>query len=370
MITSSRKRGFTLVELLVVIAIIGILIALLLPAIQAAREAARRATCINKLKQIGLATHNFHDSYKKFPSTQYSSSISTNSGYGYSWLTYLLPYLEEQNLYDQLEIRTYKDYRSTSGVDAQVLEARASSVAGFICASYSGEEFASTAGSTAYTGTDQGPITNYKSLGATTQESLDFIASNAGGSGYVSSTNKSKHPDGAIYPGERRRLSDYTDGLSNTAICCETKEPISSVWYDGQEATLVAFPNDANTVLEDPSSTNYQFWTFDGYETGKYEDDSLVALTSEQLPFVSWTDKQYEEENGSITTGYEGATDFSGPDTTYVFGPSSDHPGVVNHLFADGTVHSISKEVDPSLYWFVVTRNGGDPASEFFTFYQ
>jgi len=63
----SPQRGFTLVELLVVIAIIGILIALLLPAIQAAREAARRASCINKLKQIGLSLHNFHDKYKRFP---------------------------------------------------------------------------------------------------------------------------------------------------------------------------------------------------------------------------------------------------------------------------------------------------------------
>ncbi len=62
-----KKRGFTLVELLVVIAIIGILIALLLPAIQAAREAARCAACINNLKQMGLAFHNYHDANKKFP---------------------------------------------------------------------------------------------------------------------------------------------------------------------------------------------------------------------------------------------------------------------------------------------------------------
>ena len=92
MITRSRKRGFTLIELLVVIAIIGILIALLLPAIQAAREAARRATCVNNLKQLGVALHTHHDGYGKFPA---ASSIGPAPG-GWSWLTYLLPFCEAE----------------------------------------------------------------------------------------------------------------------------------------------------------------------------------------------------------------------------------------------------------------------------------
>ncbi len=88
---SARKRGFTLVELLVVIAIIGILIALLLPAVQAAREAARRASCSNNLKQLGLAMHNYHDTYKTLPIGAFSCCWGT-------WKVAVLPYIEQQAL--------------------------------------------------------------------------------------------------------------------------------------------------------------------------------------------------------------------------------------------------------------------------------
>jgi prepilin-type N-terminal cleavage/methylation domain-containing protein len=83
MVTKSRRRGFTLVELLVVIAIIGVLVALLLPAIQAAREAARRNQCTNKMKQLGIALMNHHDTYKKFPLlTSINQAADAGSGNG------------------------------------------------------------------------------------------------------------------------------------------------------------------------------------------------------------------------------------------------------------------------------------------------
>jgi prepilin-type N-terminal cleavage/methylation domain-containing protein/prepilin-type processing-associated H-X9-DG protein len=98
----TKRKGFTLVELLVVIAIIGILIALLLPAIQAAREAARRSQCTNNMKQLALAAHNFHDSYKEFPSVTHQDMFKEQGGAWYRWgyTMPLLPYIEQEPLYE------------------------------------------------------------------------------------------------------------------------------------------------------------------------------------------------------------------------------------------------------------------------------
>ena len=94
-----KLRGFTLVELLVVIAIIGILVALLLPAVQAAREAARRTQCKNNMKQIGIALHNVHDTEGALPQGVYTDPNVPRSP-GLSWLTRLLPFIEEQPTHD------------------------------------------------------------------------------------------------------------------------------------------------------------------------------------------------------------------------------------------------------------------------------
>jgi prepilin-type N-terminal cleavage/methylation domain-containing protein len=105
---SRRRIGFTLIELLVVIAIIAILIALLLPAVQQAREAARRTQCKNNLKQIGLALHNYHDTFKLFPGSSYCPTITHPNGMNtishcHSYAESMLPYFEQAPLYNQID---------------------------------------------------------------------------------------------------------------------------------------------------------------------------------------------------------------------------------------------------------------------------
>jgi len=128
-----RRSAFTLVELLVVIAIIGVLVALLLPAVQAAREAARRSQCVNNLKQLGLTTHNYHDTYRNFPAGH------NNAGtYAWGWGTFILPFMEQGNLFDQLNpnVRTGQ-YPDTVPTGTNIYN---TPIDAFVCPSDPGED--------------------------------------------------------------------------------------------------------------------------------------------------------------------------------------------------------------------------------------
>jgi prepilin-type N-terminal cleavage/methylation domain-containing protein len=128
----NKRVGFTLVELLVVIAIIGILVALLLPAVQMAREAARRSECENNLKQLGLAVLGFESGNKQLPTSGEGKVGATKAFDMHSTLTYLLPYMEQENVYDRFNLAY--PYNAAAAPQNQV--AAKSEVRSFLCPSH------------------------------------------------------------------------------------------------------------------------------------------------------------------------------------------------------------------------------------------
>lgn len=203
------RRGFTLVELLVVIAIIGVLIALLLPAVQQAREAARRSQCLNHLKQVGLAVHNFHDTYNELPPAR----IATNY---LGWSALILPFLEQQNLYEQIDLK--KNYAN------QLEEVQRTSIATYICPSRRGVGSLTTT-----------PQSSQADIGA----AWDFATCD----NHNNSTYRAETSSGMIIIAKGNQnayrsltsMASVTDGLSNTLMIGERHVPISGI---GIEETM------------------------------------------------------------------------------------------------------------------------------------
>src|SRR3954467_10381401 len=209
----SRKSGFTLIELLVVIAIIAILIGLLLPAVQKAREAAARMKCANNLKQLGLALHNYEGANGKLPPLYPGTAPgSTAFNYKYTWsvLAQLNPYLEQTAIYNTMDLNQPM-YDSANQITAPNRFAVVQKVSLFLCPSDRGVPVSS-----AYGVTDMGP-TNY----------VACHGSGLSGGGYGSPIAA----DGIFIAVYGNRITDITDGTSNTAALSE------SILGDGAEVS-------------------------------------------------------------------------------------------------------------------------------------
>ncbi|WP_197531323.1 DUF1559 family PulG-like putative transporter [Posidoniimonas corsicana] len=202
------RTGFTLVELLVVIAIIGVLIALLLPAVQAAREAARRTQCLSQLKEVGLAVQNHHDTRGHFPTGR-----NRSDQFGVSWAFEILPYLEEQPVYDA--------YIDSERVDSDAnAAAMRTPIPAYACPSRR-----SAAADRDFDNDDQAPLVRGSAV-------LGDYAANAGleeDMGMEGNDFKDGKVDrtlsGPIYSGSKVRSRHVVDGLSKTLAIGEKHLP-------------------------------------------------------------------------------------------------------------------------------------------------
>ena len=226
----TRVRGFTLIELLVVIAIIAVLIALLLPAVQQAREAARRSQCKNNMKNIGLAFHNYHETFNAFPIGAQAPIYQAN------WRASILPYIDQGPLYNKLTQTPtsgngYNTYNSWTG-DGGYGTANAALNNAFIPV----YKCPSSVCSAFYIGTADGvsPGQERGDVGMT----MDYVGIGGAYSGVapfnpgsvVLNTNYgTMGQNGMLQIGKSQLMRDCTDGSSNTLICGEDSGMIANV---------------------------------------------------------------------------------------------------------------------------------------------
>jgi len=263
------RRAFTLVELLVVIAIIGILVGLLLPAVQAAREAARRMQCSNNVKQLGLAFHNYESSTKSFPinyATRGRPGFNNGPGIansGRSWMQMVLPYIEQTNLYNNIDFNV-----GLQGTAANIVKNRivaATVVKSFLCPSDDSSEDGLLNNRSDLNNPDplgKWAVTNYKACAGSNWEEGVFAWVNSGLTG-VGGKNAGKSDglnlgNGVICSNQfdtnqPTRIRDLSDGTSNTYIIGEAMPGWSqwNWWYNSNAVTATcAIP--LNRVLRVP----------------------------------------------------------------------------------------------------------------------
>jgi len=329
----SKRTGFTLIELLVVIAIIAVLIALLLPAVQQAREAARRSQCKNNLKQLGLAFHNYHDVYTKFP----MGGLALGSGGAFSPQARLLPYIDGANLSNLINFGLpYGDQPNVSKNKVPV----------FHCPS--------------------DPEIHAK-INATTGEVTNWpicYAANAG-EWLVWDAVNGRNGTGAFCQRVCMASRDFTDGMSNTLMLSEVKafqpylktgnDPSDPSTVPGTAAAVGTLLGSATTAKATAHSEwvegrtpQYSFTTTMGPNTRTPCSGSCTDGTTAffDVDYVSKAE-QYDMSTWAAVTS------------------RSHHIGIVNSLLADGSVRNVSSNISLVTWRALGSRSNGEILGEF-----
>jgi prepilin-type N-terminal cleavage/methylation domain-containing protein/prepilin-type processing-associated H-X9-DG protein len=345
------RAGFTLIELLVVIAIIAVLIALLLPAVQAAREAARRAQCVNNLKQLGLAIHNYESSNKSLPwgDGPWWTEFSAN--------TLLLPYLEQGPIYNSLNLNWSQGSLLEGG--AANTTAIYSKIATFNCPSDSDRL------------TDASGHNNYVSNVGSAPNSF------YGGNGPTNGMNgPSSGPfiyidnifGGAAMHGQTGTSVSFaaiTDGLSNTAAFSERVKAVgvlNASPFDGSKpnANVSNIPAGVTTAQETTPQAYYQLCMATP-PTPRTDGQNAAIGSDDNIGGANWWSGQPALTRYAHVMPPNTWTCRSGLQMSHV--ANSRHPGIVNVLFCDGSTKAIKSTINTATWWALGTRAGGEVVS-------
>jgi prepilin-type N-terminal cleavage/methylation domain-containing protein/prepilin-type processing-associated H-X9-DG protein len=335
--TRHARQAFTLIELLVVIAIIAILIGLLVPAVQKVREAAARAQCQNNLKQIGLALHNYHDTYKALPPSHNATD---------GWPALTLPYMEQGNLYNQYKVGIGYD----QGTNAAVITAQ---VPIFSCPSAPGQDgvFQILQSPSGYGTAAQLPgMMGIIDYGAVNQVFDGFyIASGLPvPAGYPNSCL------GPLQPNLRTRIVTITDGTSNTIMIAEDAAQPSS-WVLGSSVSTTRPPG-KNLIKTEGIGTPTPDWG--------WADPGFAYSINGCDPKTGFIIQHDGANAGLVSDGAGGFAQPSGP-PVFINGNNngelySFHTGGANVVYADGSVHYLTASMTPAAFAALVTARGGE----------
>ena len=325
-IRTSRSRGFTLVELLVVIAIIGILVSLLLPAVQAAREAARRMQCGNNLKQLSLALHNYHDTYRTLPMSRITSGLSRHG-----FAAFTLPFIEQGPLYDIYNF-------NVRWSDPLNYPATSQEIPTWNCPSAPGSRLRATAA-------DEGnhvlqpnlpPFPNRFGL-------ADYSSTNEIRRSFYLSNNLPLPPGilravpGAMERNVANGFRDITDGLSNTMLLAERA---------GRPTRYQANKISMGVVVPDGWGWA-DFDNISGSLNGSSMDGTLTNRTSGSAPYNSTI-------HGPCAMNCTNQSEY------YAW-----HPGGIQISLCDGSVRFLAETIAPQTLAAVVTRATGEVVGDY-----